>query len=324
MPPPPATRTQRCGYCNVVLAPGPGGWRPAAVDAHEDPILDPLRQRIWVRGHRYAVLGRIAQGESCDVFLARRDGRITESVLIKVLRADGDEGLLDNEQTVLEALEKSRAQGAPYFSSLVPQYVDSGTGRLGIRGDEGQRRISVMRWRSGFVHTMNDVFAAHPSGISPETSVWMWKRMLEIMGWVHKSGFVHGAILPQHTLVHARDHGIVFVGWSCAVALGKPLVATNALLREYYPDAVWQGGATSARTDITMSARLLLKALGGTANRAPSNTPAPLAQLLEGHAQGDQFLPNDAWAVRDMLDQTARKVFGPSRFIPFVMPGWKS
>lgn len=324
MPPPPATRTQRCGYCAALLAPGPGGWQAAPVNAQEEPILDPHRQRIWVGGHRYALYGRIAQGESSDVFLAQRDGRLTERVLVKLLRCDADQDLLDNERQVLESLGKSRAQGASYFTLMLPQHVDSGIARLGKRGDEGDRRASVLRWRSGFIHSMLDVFDAHSSGIMPESSVWMWKRMLETLGWVHKSGFVHGAILPQHTLVHARDHGIVFVGWSSAVPMGKPLVATNSALRAYYPDAVWQGAPASARTDLTMSARVLLKALGGSLDRAPSNVPEPLARLLEGHARGESRLPDDAWAVRDELDRIARQVFGPPKFIPFTMPGWKS
>ncbi len=324
MPPPPAARTQRCGYCSALLAPGPGGWLPAAAEAREEPLLDPHRDRVWIGGHRYALLGRLAQGESSDIFLARRDGRLTERVIIKVLRTSGDEDLLENEFRVLETLEKSHAQGAPYFSLMLPQRVDTGVARLGKHGSEGERRAAVYRWRSGFVHSMNDVFAAHNSGIIPEASVWMWKRMLETLGWVHKSGFVHGAILPQHTLVHARDHGVVFVGWSAAVSLGKRLLVTNPALREYYPDGVWQGAPATPRTDLTMSARVLLKALGGSVDRAPSRVPAPLARLLEKHARGEPHAPDDAWAVRDELDAVARQVFGPPKFIPFTMPGWKS
>lgn len=324
MPPPPATRTSRCGYCFALLAPGPGGWQPAAVDTAEEPYLDPHLQRVWLGGHRYALLGRLAQGESTDVFLARRDGRLTERVLIKFLRTDVDEDLLQNEWRVLETLEKSQYQGSPYFVPMLPQRIDSGVARLGKNGNEGDRRASVVRWRSGFVHTMNDVFAAHSSGILPEASVWMWKRMLEMLGWVHKNGFVHGAILPQHTLIHARDHGVVFAGWSAATAIGKPISVINPQLREYYPDLVWQGVAASPRIDLTMSARLVLKALGGSALRAPSRVPEALAKLLETQARGDWQWADDAWTVRDELDNTARRVFGPPKFIPFSMPGWKS
>lgn len=324
MPPPPATRTSRCGYCTALLAPGPGGWQAAAIDTPEEPYLDPHLQRVWVGGHRYALLGRIAQGESTDVFWARRDGRLTERVLIKFLRADGDEDLLENERRVLEVLDKSRIQGTPYFLPLLPQRVDDGIARIGKNGNEGERPACVTRWRSGFVHSMDDVFATYSSGIAPEASVWMWKRMLEFLGWLHKNSFVHGAILPQHILVHARDHGVVFVGWSAATAIGKPLSVANSNLREYYPESVWQGAPASIKIDLTMSARVLLKALGGSVERAPSRVPQSLARLLERHARGETQHYEDAWTIRDELDNAARQAFGPPKFIPFSMPGWKS
>lgn len=320
LPPPPATRTQRCGYCATLLAPGPGGWQPAAQEVREEPLVDPERTRLWVGGLRYAVLGRIARGEGCDVFLARRDGRLTERVLIKVLRAGGDRDLLEREQVVLESLESSRAAGAPHFSRLIPQRVAHGVARLGLHGDGGERRVSVMRWRSGFVHTMGDVLDVHRSGVTPETSVWMWKRTLEQLGWVHRSGWVHGAVLPEHLIVHARDHGVVLVGWSRAVRPGEPLVAVTAGAEAMYPRGVWEGAPVSTRTDLAMSARVVLRVLGGEPERAPGSVPAPLASLLEETARGEG--EGDAWALKDRLDAAAREAFGPPRFVPFEMPGW--
>lgn len=320
LPPPSASRAQRCGYCAALLAPGPGGWKPVAQEAREEPLLDPERTRMWIGGHRYAVLGRIARGEGCDVFLGRRDGRLTERVLLKVLRAGGDLDLLEREQAVLASLAKSRASGSSHFTRLVPQRIAHGVARLGLHGEAGERRVSVMRWRSGFVHTMRDVLEVHRGGIEPAASVWMWKRVLEQLGWVHRSGWVHGAVLPEHLVVHARDHGVVLVGWSRAVPPGEPLVALTAGAEADYPRDAWAGAPVSARTDLAMSARVMLRALGGEPERAPSSVPAPLAALLEETARSPAS--DDAWALVDRLDATAREVFGPPRFVPFAMPGW--
>jgi hypothetical protein len=198
----------------------------------------------------------------------------------------------------------------------VPQRVAHGIARLGLHGDEGERRVSVMRWRSGFVHTMRDVLDAYPSGVSAETSVWMWKRMLEQLGWTHRAGWVHGAVLPEHLIVHARDHGVLLVGWSRAARPGESLVAISEGAEDFYPSEAASGAPVSTRTDLTMSARMVLKALGA------QHVPAPLAELLDTHARGDAAMESDAWALKDRLDATARDVFGPPRFVPFAMPGW--
>ena len=320
LPPPPPTGVVRCGYCALLLASAPGGWRPAAPPAEVEPLRDPHLPRLWIGGARYALLGRLARGEGSDVLLGRRDGRLTELVVVKALRARGDADFLAREHEVLEALEKSTAQGAPHFSRLVPQRVAEGTARLGMTGEGGERKVAVHRFRSGFVHTWDDVAAAHPGGVEPRASVWLWKRVLELLGWIHASGWVHGAVLPPHLLVHARDHGVVLVGFSRAVPHGRPLPAFSKALRAHYPDDVWDGGPATAATDVTMSARAVLCVLGGEPCRAPSSLPAPLAELLLAHANGAS--DRGAWAVRDKLDEVARSVFGPPRFIALPMPGW--
>jgi hypothetical protein len=292
MPPPAVTRAQRCKFCSVLLAPVGSDWKAAPVDAPEEPLRDPHLPRLWVGGHRYAVLGRLARGEGGDVFRARRDARLTEQVLVKVAKDDAGAARLEREQAVLDELEASTVQGAAHFTRLLPQRVEHGVARLGMNGRDGERRVAVMRWRSGFVHTWDDVRAAHPSGVTPETSVWMWKRVLELLGWVHRNGIAHGAVTLPHLVLHARDHGVVLVGWS-------------------------EARAGSPEGDLAASARAVIQVLGDV-----SRAPAPLARLLDDHARLAPGHETDAWTLKDKLDAVARQAFGPPRFVPFAMPGW--
>lgn len=309
----------RCGFCAVSLTAKAGTWHPTAPPSHDEELRDPERERFWFDGSRYAVLGRLARGEGSDVFLARRDGRLSDLVVVKVLRVAEDHDLLAREHEVLAELEKSKVQGTSHFSRLVPQRVGQGTARLGMRGQGGDRKVAIHRWRSGFVHTFEHVAQAHPGGIDPAASVWIWKRTLEVLGWMHRSGWVHGAVLPPHILVHARDHGVALVGLSRAVPPGRPLPAFSSALRAYYPDTVWDGAPATEALDVAMSARAVLSVLGRDMLRAPPGVPAPLAGLLERAAQGQE---SDAWHVRDRIDAVARDVYGPPKFIPFAMPGW--
>ncbi len=165
------------------------------------------------------------------------------------------------------------------------------------------------------MHTFDDVRRAHPGGIAPEAAVWLWKRTLDLLGWIHRSGYVHGAVLPAHLLAHARDHGVVLVGFSRAVPPGTPLPAFSATHESHYPDDIWQGGPARPATDIAMSARAILMLLGGDVRRAPSSVPAALATLLE--AQAANSASDDACAVRDALDAAAREAFGAPKFTHF-------
>lgn len=318
MPPPSAVRSQRCTYCRIVLAPANGVWRPEN-DDEGDSYGDDREPRLWLGGHRYALIGRLARGEASDVFFARRDEAMSARVLVKILRARGCTDLFEREETVLEALARSTAQGAPHFTRLVPERVAFGSARLGANGLGGDRMVAVRRWRVGFVHTLDDVRRVHGDGIEPAHAVWIWKRVLESLGFIHAAGFVHGAVLPAHLLVNAHDHGVVLSGFSRAVRSGEKLPAVSKDQKAFYPDDVWSGAPVNVRTDLAMSARAMLFLLGGDPLRATSRVPAPFARLLETTAVTPWA--SDAWALVEDASNVARDVFGPPKFVPFDMPG---
>lgn len=314
-----------CIYCDHVLTniPRSAASRWRADDDRDEIPEDVGLPRVHVGGRTYAVLGRLAKGDGSDVFLARRAARLTEMVVIKALRAKADEDLLAREWRVVEALNKSQAQGYEFFGRLVPQAVAHGrlTGAVASAGT-----ASVFRWRSGFLHTMDDVRREHSNGVDPRAAVWMWKRMLEVLGWVHRAGYAHGAVIPEHVLVHPRDHGVAFAGWSSAVRLtgAEKVAATSASRQAFYPRATWERGVVTVATDLTMSARVIAHALGGDAAKGtvPSSVPRPIAELVSQYAR-DDAPADDAWDLMERVSDAGRAAFGPPRFVPFTMPGWR-
>jgi len=270
----------------------------------------------------YSIEGRLARGESSDVFVARRARRVTERVVIKILRAHDDADLLDREATILDELRASTVRGSSHFSRLVPQLVQRGHAFEVRNGAEGERRPAlVTRLLSGFFPTLRDARAAYPSGVDPRAAVWMWRRALETLDWVHAQGRVHGAIVPQHLVLHARDHGVMLVGWSLSVAAGAPLFATLAAERDFYPDAAWNGAPASARLDVAMSARCIAFVLGGDprTGEVPKSVPSSLAALVRAHADGSS--ESDALALHEAVGAAAREAFGPPAYHPFTLGG---
>ncbi|MDF1563245.1 MAG: hypothetical protein P1V51_09385 [Deltaproteobacteria bacterium] len=307
-----ATGIVHCEYCATELIPEYGRLR--LVETRDEDLPDPDRPRLWIGGRRYVLLGRLARGECSDVHLGRRDHRLTEQVVVAVLRDPEHRERLAQAWSILEALQRSTRQGRDHFTRLLPQPVAHGEARLGLHGTEGSVPVSVFRHAPGFIHTLEDVRQAYPRGVAPEAAVWLWKRIVELLAWLHQSDQVHGGVLPEHLLIHARDHGVRLVGWSRSVRAGEPLPAFTAARRELYPEAAWAGGEARPATDLTMAARCIRWTLGDTP------APPPLDDLLERWATGEGR--GEGWALLEAIDAAARQAFGPPRYVPFPMPGW--
>ncbi len=254
---------------------------------------------VGVGQFRYAVFGRVGRGGGSDVYLGQRDAPLSERVVLKILRAGGDEEPLRREHEALRALACSDAQGTAYFSQRIPQVV-----ALGPADTPGKPLTLVLRHHSGFLETLQEVVAAFPQGLDPRHGVWIWRRVLETLAWVHKSRRAHGAIVPEHLLVNARDHGVMLLGWSACGSLG---------------------GALSPRQDLTMTARCVAYALSGGSGQVPAALPRPLAELLGPYLDGAGALPTeDAFELRERVGQAAREAFGPPRFVELATPAWRS
>lgn len=299
------TGVMHCEYCGVALVPTSGGVR--LMQPPESDLPEPGRTRLWAGGRRYILDGRIAKGSSSDVFLARFDHRLSEQVVLKMLRAADDLDVFRHEWEVLSSLQRATRDGTAHFSRLMPAPVAFGEARLGVHGTEGTRQVMVQGYASGFVHTLNDVRAEYASGIPSGASIWLWKRVLESLAWLHGAGWVHCAVLPEHLLVHARDHGVRLVGFSCATHVGDRV---KVAVRDVSPGVVAQPAI-----DLSMSAR----AVKGILERS---VPEPLQTLLE-RATHDAASFADGWALIAEVDRVARECFGPPKYVPFQMPGWK-
>lgn len=256
-----------CPYCDGTLAADP---RVVWAARYERALVGPSDPGLVHVGSRpYLVEGLLAEGESSDVYLAT--GRPTERVVLKIPRTPADAGRLAAEWSALEALHESTAPGAAHFTMRLPQLVERGAHQGSV--------ASVMRFQSGFVHTLDEVRLAHGAALDPRHSTWIWRRTLELLGFVHASGFAHGAILPEHLLIHARDHGVMLVGWSRAAPLVDPSSDLAALAE-------------------------CIRALG----------PLPKELAALAHAPA-----HDAWALGDAVRRAARDAFGPARYVVLHM-----
>lgn len=277
----------------------------------------------WISlGNRNWVLEKqIARGESSDVYTGRLARWPTELVVIKILQKAENERFLDNEWESLHQLKRSHVTGADVFTRMIPQPV--AFGKAGAGSFSGAK-ILVLRWESGFHHTFEEVCRHYPEGIPARASIWVWRRILETLAFLHSSGYVHGAVVPEHLLVQRNEHGVRLVGYGRSGRINNPLNTVCDSLRPYFPSSSKKWTSLTPQLDIVMSAKCIIKILGGDpdTDTLPTTVPSKLADVVRKYAQLDSRIPSniDAWSIHQELGRNADTVYGAPVFIPIEMP----
>lgn len=313
-PPTKWARSAICPFCGASVQVDPSAvWAARFKEAYAEWNAPKDAARVITIGSTHWELGPlIARGESSDVYVADRARTPSQRVIVKILRDDGDLPLLEQEYSALSALQQSRTPGAATLSQRVPDPVTYG--RI-VSGPFVGRHAIVLRWVAGFVHTLEQVRARHPDGVAPKSAVWVWRRILETLSFVHANGFVHGAVLPQHVLIQRGEHGVRLVGYGCAAGEGKPLNVIVERYESFYPPELRVKHVLGADSDVKMASRCVRFLLGDQ----PSRFPPDLEALLNT-ACDDRTSFANAWALREQIGATAGRVFGPPSFNPIEMP----
>ena len=296
-------RHVECPYCKAVVTRSAQAVQRAAFQqahARSLRIGTDGGALLDVGGRLHRVLGRLGTGEHSDVLLARTCGPLPQRVTIKLARAA--EHSFDGEAATLRALQALQLDGSAYFGQRLPQVV--ALGRSGGTDDQrvalgGQQRAAlVLRHPNGFSGTLGTVLAHHPHGIADARhAVWLWRRVLEVLAYVHRGGWTHGDLRAEHWLVHAADHGVLLIGWGRA-----------------------RHGGDAAR-DLMQSAWTIRALLHGEGDSAPpiaAHVPQPLADVLRAASEDAAWCERLGAAGADAaLVGAAREAFGAPQFVAF-------
>ncbi|MEO8155424.1 MAG: protein kinase family protein [Rhizobacter sp.] len=253
-------------------------------------------RRLRIAGQRYRVLTPLGQGEHSEVLLAERCGALPQRVTIKLAHSAGSD--LAREAETLRQLQALQGAGAAYFSQRLPQVV--ALGRTGEFEHESvhEREALVLRHPTGFWGSLSDVLRMHPHGLSDARhAVWLWRRVLELLGYIHGAGWSHGDVRAQHCLVNPGDHGVLVIGWSRA-ALG--------------------GDTTRDLMQLAWTIRTLLHGESDDQPGLSSQLPLALSTVLRAASEDAAWCARlGAQGIDQALVSAARESFGPPQFIPF-------
>jgi hypothetical protein len=272
----------------------------------------PVEQPVTVRGpgRTYVLLDLLAAGDVADVHLARDASDPADAAagyVLKVSRVPGGHAVLENERQALANLRAADAApcpgGLPVLAESFPV------------ADRFRKRVNVFRHEPGFC-TLEQFREQQPAPDGWQLA-WIGRRLLNVLGFSHRRGMLHGAVLPGHVLIHPAGHGLRLVGWGQSVPTGQRIHAVPARYRDWYPAEVRARRPASPATDLNLAARCLIYLAGGdpVADRMPDAVPAPLQRFLRTCLlERPGMRPDDAWALRDEFAALLRRLYGPPEF----------
>lgn len=289
----------------------------AAVEAPRlavEPPPDPRRGFVVIAGaNHYRLETRVTVGELAAIHRGRcvAGPHAGTEVAGKVAIDRADDGLILAEIQALRLL----ASGDATQRAQVPALLDV------FSGPDGHAGV-LLPWIDGIDGA--SLRARFTAGIPPEHVIWIGRRLLSVAGFAHKLGVIHANIEPAHILVRPHDHHVTLIDWCYAVL--EP-ARTRQGFRVYNPDfsapEVAENAPPLPAADLYAIGRCMLFLLGGDlgSGAMPDAVPDRLRRFVAYLTRPSPLQrPQDAFEMFHELDRTRAAVYGPHRFVEFVVP----
>lgn len=248
---------------------------------------------------KWIVEAPFEKGDHCDLHLLKHD----PPAILKIARDAKDNDLLEREAKHLKLLhgDKNTANFKKYLPALYGTLTASG------------RRANVLSQAEGYM-SLDQIRTQFHDGIEFRHVVWFMNRLLSCLGFIHRSGIIHGAVVPEHLLYHPDGHGMILVDWCYSVQFDSsehiPCMITNR--KSFYPWEVKKKTAYPS-TDIYMAANSM--------KFAAKTIPDRFKNFFKWcTAESPKVRPEDAWELQDLWVKLAEDQFGKPEYVRLELP----
>lgn len=235
--------------------------------------------------------------------------------LIKVARNHDDNDLLRAEVEALRRLAKIDGPVREGVPELLDNFWVEGTWK---------REANVITRFPGFV-TAQEVNAKIDT-LNKRTGVWMFKRILSVLTWVHHFKLIHGAILPPHVMFYPdndgqagrdpRKHSVRLIDWCYSVDFTQRTRLSSWIpsWQDHYAPELLEKKFIGPPSDIYMAAKLIVYLCG-------TLWPAELGKVLLKCLESDpKKRYQKAGEVLEDWKKAAHTEFGSPKWVPFNLP----
>lgn len=265
---------------------------------------------ITTSRREYRVTGYLVRGEDSDVYLAEYDDPDDKIVPVKkaVIKIADDlskNSLIENEVQLLKILNHQS----------MPELLDH------LLMPEDRKRAVITRMIDG--HDLYQIRESFPDGLEARHMVWVFERLLSVLGFLHYHAVLHGNIEPGNIMVRGRDHNAFLLDFNYSLVEPKKGETLEIVSREYTAPEVFDHKSPHPASDLYSLARCMIYLLGGDVEneQLPDHVDRRIVRFLEGFLiRNPGRRANDAWKMYSALSDIRLKVFGTRHeFYPFTM-----
>ncbi len=287
--------------------PAAAPFRPAPDDDGRPPLLSTPKGDYY--RFEFLAEGAIARLYRAD-FRERANGR-QRPVVLKIAREAADGPRMQNEVITLRELQRDPGAHGKHLPEVVEPFRTA-------EGNAG----TVLEALDGL--TVTQLRARFPDGIPHRHALWIFRRGLSILGYAHSRGILHGNLRPEHLLVRPADHNVWLLDWTCAVVrpaeTGQGFHVADPV---YGPPEAHRGQPPIPPSDLYALGKVMVYAFGGDPEREtiPQAVPEPLERFTRFFLKPSAVQrPQDAWELYHTLEKIRDDLYGPHRFVEFVVP----
>jgi serine/threonine protein kinase len=238
----------------------------------------------------FKLLDKLGTGDISDVYRAQVQDQVC---VLKIARNGRSKRLLAKEREILEQLLER--DSADRYCHYVPRPLPGLGWSLGC--------ATAFQWRQGLV-AADQALRQEPSTLEFHDLARIFDRLLQTLGYVHRAGWIHGAVLPPHLLLDPANQSLQLIGWIHAEQRGTPLRVVAARYKADYPPECIQRRGASPTTDIFLAAKSIVMLAGGHRpfDTIPSHLPSQFRQFLTAcMLESPRMRPQDAWQLQHEL-----------------------
>lgn len=280
---------------------------------------------IQTRRHSYTILEPLAASGAahCYTCLIDLQKGISHGVFtVATMPLSND--LLQAEAKTIRWLREPNRPEAVGYRPMLPELIES---FIYSEANGIERQANTFTARPGYV-SLATIQGAYPQGLDARDMAWMWRRLLDLLGYAHSRGIIHGAVLPPNVWIGTGDlHEVVLTNWQAAtgqnLGASQHIACLDPAYQTWYPPEVMAKQPPTPGTDILLAARCMIALLGG--DPLTGQLPPPVHQRLSSFLKSCLILgvrqrPQDAWKLRAEFTELMDHLWQKRQYRPFLMP----